>query len=125
MEKLYIAIRILLGLIFVVMGLNGFFHVLSFDVDTEKGRAFINALNEAHYFWPLEKAIEVTSGLLLLFNKWVALAVEMLAPIIINIMLFHIFLEPKGISLAILVFILEIFMIRKYWKNHYRHLFSD
>jgi hypothetical protein len=125
MEKLTIGIRTTLGLIFIIMGLNGFFHFMSFDMSTSSGKAFINALNEAHFFWPLEKTIEVVSGLLLLFNKWTALAVEMLAPIIINIMLFHIFLEPEGLALAILVFILEAFLIKKYWKDHFRHLFEN
>ncbi len=125
MKKLEIFIRVLLGLIFIVMGLNGFFHFMSFDVDTIKGRSFINALNEAHFFWPLEKGIEVISGFLLIFNHWTALAVEMLAPIIINILLFHIILEPKGIWLAFLVFVLEVFLVKKYWKDHYSHLFHN
>src|SRR2546427_11485876 len=98
--------RLLLGLVFVVFGLNGFLNFLSMGpMPTGLAGQFIGALFMSHYYW-IVAALQVIGGLLLLVNRFVPLALVLLGPIIANILLYHLFLNSAGIGLAILVTIL-------------------
>src|SRR6185436_9403590 len=98
--------RLLLGLIFVVFGLNGFLNFLSMGpMPAGLAGQFIGALFLSHYFWVVA-ALQIVGGVLLLLNRFVPLALVLLGPIIVNILLYHLFLNPAGIALAIVVTIL-------------------
>ena len=101
--------RILLGLIFLVFGLNGFFHFLPMPPQDPKSVAgqFSAALAAAKFF-PVVFAIQVTGGALLLSGRFVALALNILGPIIVGILIFHVFSAPSGLPMAILVTVLWI-----------------
>jgi putative oxidoreductase len=66
---------------------------------------FIGALALSHYFWVVA-ALQVAGGALLLLNRFVPLALVLLGPVIVNIILYHVFLNPSGAPLAIVVVIL-------------------
>lgn len=108
------AARVLLGLVFTVFGLNGFFGFLPQPPVPPAAGAFLGALAATGYFFPLLKATEVTAGLLLLGNRFVPLALAVLAPIIVNIVAFHAFLAPGGLPIAALVLGLELFLAWSY-----------
>src|ERR1700733_9916759 len=108
MSKLPLIARLLLGAIFFVFGLNGFFHFLPNPPMPEKAAAFAMGLMGSGYFFPFLKATETICGLLLLSGAFVPLALVVLAPIIINIFLFHAFLAPSGLRLPLVIGILEI-----------------
>jgi len=111
--------RVLLGLTFLVFGLNGFLNFLPKPTNMPEGAAaFAGALVKTGYMFPLLKGVEVASGALLLSNRFVPLALALLAPIVVNIVAFHAFLEPSGMPIAGLVLMLEIFLA---WS--YRDLF--
>ena len=98
--------RLLLGLIFVVFGLNGFLNFLSMGpMPSGLAGQFIGALVLSHYFWVVA-ALQVAGGALLLVNRYVPLALVLLGPVIVNIILYHVFLNPSGAPLAIVVVIL-------------------
>jgi putative oxidoreductase len=98
--------RLLLGLIFFVLGLNGFLNFLSMGpMPTGLAGQFIGALVLSHYFWVVA-ALQVAGGALLLVNRYVPLALVLLGPVIVNIILYHVFLNPSGAPLAIVVVIL-------------------
>jgi uncharacterized membrane protein YphA (DoxX/SURF4 family) len=98
--------RLLLGLIFVVLGLNGFLNFLSMGpMPSGLAGQFIGALVLSHYFWVVA-ALQVAGGALLLVNRYVPLALVFLGPVIVNIILYHVFLNPTGAPLAIVVVIL-------------------
>jgi len=98
--------RLLLGLIFVVLGLNGFLNFLNMGpMPTGLAGQFIGALFLSHYFWVVA-ALQVAGGALLLVNRFVPLALVLLGPVIVNIVLYHAFLNPSGALLAIVVVIL-------------------
>ena len=98
--------RLLLGLIFVVFGLNGFLNFLSMGpMPTGLAGQFIGALFLSHYFWVVA-GLQVVGGLLLLVNRFVPLALVLLGPVIVNILLYHLFLNIGGVGLAIVVTIL-------------------
>jgi len=106
MKILTLIARLLLGLIFVVLGLNGFLNFLSMGpMPTGLAGQFIGALILSHYFWVVA-ALQVAGGALLLVNRFVPLALVLLGPVIVNIILYHVFLNPSGAPLAIVVVIL-------------------
>src|SRR5882757_10306237 len=98
--------RLLLGLTFFVLGLNGFLNFLNMGpMPTGLAGQFVGALFQSHYFWVVA-ALQILGGALLLVNRFVPLALVLLGPVIVNILLYHLFLNPAGIGLAIAVTIL-------------------
>lgn len=113
-QKLPIVARVLLGLIFVVMGLNGFFGFLPMPPMPVAAGEFMGALAATGYMMPLIKITEVVGGLMLLSGRYVPLGLTLLAPGIVNIVLFHVFLAPASLPLAILILALEIYLAYSY-----------
>ena len=100
--------RFLLGLIFLIFGLNGFLHFLpASPPPSGTASQFVGALLVSHYLVPIF-LLQVISAALLLANRYVPLALTLLAPIIANILLFHIVMAPNGLALAIVVTVLWI-----------------
>ncbi|MDQ2937891.1 MAG: hypothetical protein M3R67_10320 [Acidobacteriota bacterium] len=98
--------RLLLGLMFVVFGLNGFLNFINMGpMPSGLAGQFIVALAVSHYFWVVA-ALQVAGGALLLVNRFVPLALVLLGPVIVNIVLYHVFLNPSGIALAVVAVIL-------------------
>lgn len=109
--------RLLLGLIFVVFGLNGFLNFLSMGpMPTGLAGQFIGALFLSHYFWVIA-ALQIAGGALLLGNRFVPLALVLLGPVIVNIICYHVFLNPSGAILAAAVTVL--WLIVCYDKRQY------
>jgi uncharacterized membrane protein YphA (DoxX/SURF4 family) len=106
-------VRLALGAVFFVFGLNGFLQFLPQPPMTESAGQFAGALFATGYMFPLIKSIEVVAGVLLLSGRFVPLALTVLAPIIVNIALFHIVLQP---ALPMVVFLLgaEIYLAYSY-----------
>jgi len=106
MKILTLIARLLLGLIFLVFGLNGFLNFINMGpMPSGLAGQFIGALALSHYFWVVA-ALQVAGGALLLVNRFVPLALVLLGPVIVNIILYHVFLNPSGVALAIVVVIL-------------------
>lgn len=108
--------RILLGLLFLVMGLNGFFHFLPAPASIPpKAGAFFGAMMATGYLIPLVSGTQVVAGVLLLINRFVPLALVILAPVIVNIICYHIFLSPTmGLPLAAVALVLELYVAWAY-----------
>ncbi len=100
--------RIALGLLFIVSAADGFWflatgtHLIHPPV-TEQGRAWETSLQEAKFFLPLLKSVNLVGGLLLLFNLAPALGLALIAPVMTVIVLFHAELNPQGIPVAAIV----------------------
>ena len=106
MKIVILIARLLLGLVFFVFGLNGFLNFLSMGpMPTGLAGQFIGALFQSHYLWVVA-GLQIVGGLLLLVNRFVPLALVLLGPVIVNILLYHLFLNPVGIVMAMLVTIL-------------------
>ena len=93
--------RYLLGLMFTVFGLNMFFHFIP-TPPPPPGYAgqFSELLMVTHYFSAVG-SVMVVSGLLFLANRYVALALVLLAPVLYNILIFHIVMNPSGIGMGL------------------------
>ncbi len=95
--------RYFLGVVFFIFGLNGFLQFMPMPPMPEEAGAFLGALAGAGYMFPLIKGTEVLAGVLLLSNRFVPLALALLAPITVNILLFHLILAPApGLPLLLI-----------------------
>ena len=108
MKIITVIARFLLGFIFLVFGLNGFLHFIpSRPPPSGTAGQFIGALFVSHYLVPIF-LLQIISAVLLLVNRYVPLALTLLAPIIVNILLIHTLMLPSGLPLALVVTVLWI-----------------
>jgi putative oxidoreductase len=94
--------RYLAGTIFLVFGLNGFLNFIPLPPPSGVARQFMGALYVSHYLWVIF-AFQVAAAILLLANRYVPLALAVLAPVIVNILVFHALMAPSGLPLALFV----------------------
>jgi putative oxidoreductase len=108
MKITIVIVRFLLGLIFLVFGLNGFLHFIpATPPPTGTAGQFVGALFVSNYLVVIF-LIQLISSVLLLSNRYVPIALTLLAPVIVNILLFHVLMAPSGLVLAIVVTVLWI-----------------
>jgi len=92
--------RCLLGLMFLVFGANMFLHFIPMGpMPTGLAGQFMTALFASHYFYVVG-AIMVVSGILLVANRFVGLGLTLLGPVLFNILLFHLTMNPGGIGMG-------------------------
>lgn len=92
--------RVLLGLLFLVFGLNGFLHFIPMPLPPGMAGQYLGILFVSHYLTVIF-LVEVVGAVLLLANRFVPLALILLAPVLVNILLFHLFMAQSGIPLAL------------------------
>jgi uncharacterized membrane protein YphA (DoxX/SURF4 family) len=114
MKILTIIARVLLGLIFAIFGSNAFLHFLG-NPPPPPGLAgeYLHAISASGYLYVIG-GFQVIGGLLLLIGRFVPLGLTILAAMIVNIWAFHILLAPAGFAPAIVVSILELFLLWRY-----------
>jgi len=103
--------RILLGLLFLVSAVDGFWWLatgnhLIHPPTSERGIAFELALQKSGFFWPLLKTINLAGALSLLTNIAPALGLALIAPVMAVIVLFHLVINPQGMPVAVILVVL-------------------
>ena len=106
----------MLGLVFVVFGSNAFLHFIPMPPMQGHAGAFIGALINSGYIYPIAM-LQVIGGLLLLIGRFIPLGLTLLGPVIVNIMLYHIFRDPSGLPMACVISILALFLL---WIYRFR-----
>jgi putative oxidoreductase len=99
--------RYLLGFIFLVFGLNGFLHFIPTPPPPGVAGDFMIALFQSHYL-VIISLLQVIPAVLLLINRFVPLALTLLAPVIVNIICFHALMAPSGLPMALFVTVLWV-----------------
>lgn len=112
--------RILLGLPLVVFGLNGFLNFIPPPTTPlpEGATAFFAALLATGYMLPMITLTLLVPGLMLLTNRFVPLALVLLAPFFVNSVAFHIALEPSGLPMALIFLALELSLAWAYRRAY-------
>jgi hypothetical protein len=113
-----------MGLIFVVFGSNMFLHFLPNPPMPPAAGEFFGALFKTGYFIPMVGATQVISGVLLLTGMMVPFALILIAPVVFNILMFHLFLAPGGLPLALIVVALEVILAWMH-RDAFAPLFSN
>jgi uncharacterized membrane protein YphA (DoxX/SURF4 family) len=116
-SKITVALRIVLGFIFVAAPLATAFHLAPKPALPPAATEFVGALTGTGYMLPLLWSTEIAAGVLLLSGMMVPLALAMLAPVIVNIAAFHLFLNPGGFMPAIMVSALELSLAWRYRRS--------
>jgi putative oxidoreductase len=119
MKIVVLVARLLLGLMFFVFGLNGLLHFM--PMPPVPGDAGIWAgIMMQHHWMTFVSVIQVIAGLLLLVNRFVPLALTLLAPELVNILLFHLLLTGgAGIAGGVVCTVLELFLLFVYRRNFF------
>ncbi len=123
MSIVKIILRSLMGLIFLVFGLNILLHFLPNPPEPPAAADFFGALFRTGYFLPVLGLTQAVSGALLLAGIAVPFALVLVAPVIVNIFLFHVFLAPAGLPVALVVVLLELVLVWMY-RDAFVPLFS-
>ncbi len=106
--------RVLLGLVFVVFGLNVFFNFIpNQPMPGDAGAIAMLMFN--HGWFTFFGILYVVAGALLLIGRYVPIALVLLGPILVNILLFHLTLAPGSIAPGVVCTVLEVFLIYAYW----------
>ena len=113
MKILTIIARVLLGLVFIAFGCNTFINFIPAPPMPGPAGEFISALTATGYLQAIG-ALQLIGGLLLVSGFFVPLGLLILGPIIVNILFFHIFLEPMGLGMAIVVGLIALFLVSQY-----------
>jgi len=117
MKYVIIIARVLLGLVFAVFGSNAFLHFIPMPPMQGPAGAFIGALVSSGLIYAIA-ALQVVGGLLLIIGgRFVPLGLTLLGPVIVNIVLYHIFLDPSGLPMACVISILALFLL---WVYRYK-----
>ena len=111
-------VHLWLGLIFTVFGLNGFIHFLPTPPMESLIGEMMGMYIQMDYMFPLIFATPLARGVLLLTNRYVALALVLLAPVIVNIVCVHLYIEPSGIPVALVVLACALFLAYAYRQKY-------
>ena len=113
MKHAVLGARLIFGLILVVFGINPWLQFLPLPELNEAATAFFGFM-AGSYLLGFVKLTEVVGGLLLLSGRLVPFALTILAPVVLNILLFHVFLDSTGLVVALLLTALEVFLAWSY-----------
>ncbi|HEX4122352.1 MAG TPA: hypothetical protein VH619_17185 [Verrucomicrobiae bacterium] len=117
MKLATIIARSLLGLVFVVFGLNVFLHFIPMPpLPPGPARDFLTVLFVSRYVYVIG-VLQVVGGLLLFTGRWSPLGLTLIGPVIVNIVCFHALMAPAGLPLAIIVSALAVFLLWRYRGN--------
>jgi len=115
--------RYLLGLIFTIFGLNGFFPFIPQTMPASPlAVQYLTVMSGSHYM-VLVFLIQLAAGLLLLLNRYVPLALVLLGPVLVNILLFHGLMDPANIGPGVLATILWILVFLRV-QSAFRGIFQ-
>ena len=123
MKKIVLASRILLGLVFLVFGANGLMMTMTgngfipMPPPPESMQTIMAGFAATHYLMALVKVLEVIAGILLLIGCYRNLAITLLGPIVVNILCLHIFAEPSGAPMAIVITFLYAVLVKDRWDD--------
>lgn len=118
----FLGARTLLGLVFVVFGLNFFLHFMPVPPpETEAAKAYMTGLFQSGFFFPFLKVTEIIAGALLLSGFFAPLALIIIAPILINILMYHRF-AAGGPPMDVFFCVLALIVAWNY-RNVYKPLF--
>lgn len=106
------AARLFLGLAFTAFGLNFFLHFIPMPPPPPKALSAVGGLLAAGWLMPLAHVTELAGGLLLLSGLFVPLALALLAPVLVNILAFHLLVSPAGLALPLALLAAEIALAR-------------
>jgi len=122
-DKVLLAVQVIAGLMLVVFGLNKFLHFIPMGEPAAAMGAYLSALFATGFIFPLIAVIEIVAGLAFISNKYAALMVLFVMPVMLNAFLAHLFLDPAGIGGSAFIMI-ALFVIIARNIDRYKAIFK-
>lgn len=123
MKNATLIIRVILGIIYLVFGLDYFLHFIPYQpMHTGKAAALKDGLMGTGYIYPMMKSIQIIGGISLLANRYAPFFAVVLFPISLNVMLFHTILVPSGWLMGVFLLVPNLFLGYAY-RQYYKGLF--
>jgi uncharacterized membrane protein YphA (DoxX/SURF4 family) len=119
MKIAVLIVRILMGLMFAFASIAFFFKLVDAPEQTGSVKIFNDGIAASIYLMPTVKVFELLCAIAFLSGKFVPLATIVIFPITLNILLFHAFLQPEGLPIAILLMIGNLFLAY-YYRARYK-----
>lgn len=121
-SKVFMILRILLGVFVLVFGINKFYSFIPMDAPTGDAGAYFGALMKSKTL-TLVAIVEIVAGLALIFNKFGALLALILMSVSVNALLFHLTLDPANSAGAVILLVLNIVVLYGY-RDKYKGLLN-
>lgn len=118
-----LVIRILMGLMFAFASITYFLKLYDAPEVTGAVKTFNDGIAASVYLIPTVKVFELLCAIAFLSGRFVSLATVIIFPIILNILLFHAFLEPSGLSIAVPLMIGDLFLAY-YYRDRYKSMLA-
>ena len=123
MKIAVLIIRILMGLMFAFASIAFFFKLVDAPEQTGSVKIFNDGIAASIYLMPTVKVFELLCAIAFLSGRFVPLATVVIFPIILNILLFHVFLEPSGLPVALLLMLGNLFLAF-YYRDKYKSMLA-
>jgi putative oxidoreductase len=123
MKITVIIVRVLMGLIFVAASIVFLFKLVPQPELKGSAKSFMEGIQAAGYFLPLLMGTELVCGLALVIGRFVPLATVVIFPITLHILLYHIFVAPEGLPVAIVLLLANLFLAYA-CRKHYEPLLA-
>ncbi len=111
MKTVNLIVRILLGLLLLVTGLNKFLNFMPMPEMTGPAQEFMMALVKSGYIMTIVAIVEIITGVLIIINRYQAFALLILFPVMLNAFLFHLFLDIEGIGGSLMALIFNTYLL--------------
>ena len=111
-----------MGLLFLFASITFFFKLFPAPELKGSNKIFNEGMAASVYLFPLVKVIELLCGIAFVIGRFVTLATVVIFPVILNILLYHAFLAPEGLPVAILLLLGDLFLVY-YYRRNYETLF--
>lgn len=123
MKIAILIVRILMGLMFAFASLAFFFKLMHEPEPTGSVKIFNDGIMASVYLMPTVKIFELLCAVAFLSGRFVPLATVVIFPIILNIFLFHAFLQPSGLPIAVLLMLGDL-LLAYYYRDRYKSILS-
>lgn len=118
-KKIYHIARIILGFIIVASGAGVLFNLMPIpEFATESANEFMQSFTDTGYFMQFLSVVKIACGLALISNKFVPLALIVFIPVSINMFFFHIFLDITTVAGALIIIVLNIYLLVSHLKDY-------
>ena len=124
MKIAVLIIRILMGLMFAFASIAFFFKLVDAPEQTGSVKIFNDGISASIYLMPTVKVFELLCAIAFLSRRFVPLATVVIFPITLNILLFHVFLEPSGLPVAVLLMLGNLFLAF-YYRDKYKPMLAS
>jgi hypothetical protein len=123
MKIFFMTLTAIYGLFWLVFGLNGFLHFFPVPEPTGEAAEFMQALMKAGYVMPIVYTTQIICGIMLLSRHLVPLALLLLGPVVMNVLLYDLFLNPSGLITGVAISIFYAALLFKS-RNAFLPLFN-